>query len=309
MNHLMNTDSVLVVDDTSVNIKVLVNALKNLYRVRVANAGPKALEIAESEDPPDIILLDVMMPGMDGYEVCRRLKQNPQTMKIPVIFVTTRGSSEDEAFGLNLGAVDYISKPFSIPVVKARVRTHLQLKKRTDKLEALAMVDGLTGIANRRSFDQTFEQEWSRAQRSAANLSLIMIDIDEFKAYNDNYGHGAGDDCLQLVAGAIKSTVCRPGDFVGRYGGEEFVILLPACDLKCAPTMAQKIRLAVKGLNIPHAFSGTADHITVSLGCETMKCDPETSSSQLLQKADQALYLAKERGRDRVVASNPADPL
>lgn len=304
MNQLIKAGSVLVVDDTPANIRMLVSALEDTYQVRVANEGLEALAIAESEDPPDIILLDVMMPEINGYEVCRRLKRNPRTMHIPVIFITTRRSCEDEAFGLNLGAVDYISKPFSIPVVKARVRTHLQLKLRTDKLEALAMVDGLTGIANRRSFDQTIEQEWHRAQRTGDHLSLIMIDIDEFKAYNDNYGHGAGDECLRRVAGAIKARMRRPGDFVGRYGGEEFVVLLPGCDLKGALSMAEKIRLGVKGLNIPHAFSGTTDHVTISLGCNSIQCESGTSYTELLQKADQAMYLAKKQGRDRVVASD-----
>lgn len=301
---MIKSGSILIVDDTPVNIQMLVSALKDTYRVRVANGGRKALAIAESDDPPDIILLDVKMPELDGYEVCRRLKQNPATMQIPVIFVTTRGSSEDEAFGLNLGAVDYISKPFSIPVVKARVRTHLQLKRHTDKLESLAMIDGLTGIANRRSFDQSLEQEWRRAQRTNAWLSLIMIDIDEFKKYNDNYGHGTGDECLRRVAGTIESTMRRSGDFVGRYGGEEFVVLLPECDREGAVEMAEKIRTKIKNLDIPHAFSQISDHITVSLGCNSMRYMPGTPCTQLLQKADQALYKAKEQGRDRVVASD-----
>jgi diguanylate cyclase (GGDEF)-like protein len=304
MNQLMKAGSILIVDDAPVNIKMLVNALKDTYRVRVANGGLKALTIAESDDPPDIILLDVKMPELDGYEVCRRLKQDSETMQIPIIFVTTRGSSEDEAFGLNLGAVDYISKPFSIPVVKARVRTHLQLKRHTDKLESLAMIDGLTGIANRRSFDQTLEQEWRRAQRTGTWLSLIMIDIDEFKKYNDNYGHGAGDECLRLVAGTIESTMRRSGDFVGRYGGEEFVVLLPECDREGAVEMAEKIRTKIKNLNIPHEFSKITGHITVSLGCKSMRYASGTSYTQLLQKADQELYQAKEQGRDRVVASD-----
>lgn len=301
MNSSKEIDSVLIVDDSPVNIQVLVGALKDMCRVRVANGGLKALAIAESGDPPDIILLDVMMPEIDGLEVCRRLKQNPQTRGIPVIFITTRNSSEDEAFGLNLGAVDYISKPFSIPVVKARVRTHLQLKKRTDMLEALAMVDGLTGIANRRSFDQTLEQEWRRARRNASYLSLIMIDIDEFKAYNDKYGHGSGDECLRSVARVIEATLERSGDFVGRYGGEEFVVLLPECNLEGALTVAEKIRLTVDGLGIPHAFSGTDDHVTISLGCKSMLCNEDTTSAELLQEADKALYRAKDQGRNQVV--------
>lgn len=191
-----------------------------------------------------------------------------------------------------------------ISVVKTRVRTHLQLKRRTDKLESPAMIDGLTGIANRRSFDQTMEQEWRRAQRTKAHLSLIMIDIDEFKKYNDHYGHGTGDECLRLVAGAIESTMRRPGDFVERCGGEEFVVLLPECDLEGAMEMAEKIRLKIKALKIPHTFSKVADHITVSLGCKSMQYGSGTACTQLLKKADQSLYLAKERGRDRVVASN-----
>jgi len=244
------------------------------------------------------------MPEMDGYEVCHRLKQNAATMNIPVIFITTRRSTENEAFGLNLGAVDYILKPFSIPVVKARVRTHLQLKMRTDKLEALAMIDGLTGIANRRNFDQTLELEWRKTKRIGGHLSLIMIDIDEFKAYNDNYGHGAGDECLRLVAGAIESAMRRPGDFVGRYGGEEFVVLLPECDLTGALEIAEKIRIKIKDLNIPHAFSKTADHVTVSLGCKSMQYESGTAPTDLFHRADKALFLAQERGRDRVVASD-----
>jgi diguanylate cyclase (GGDEF)-like protein len=298
---MKDNESVLIVDDTPVNIQVLVKALRSSYRMRVANGGKEALSIAESEDPPDIILLDIMMPEMDGYEVCRRLKQNPQTMRIPVIFVTAMSDSNNEAFGLNLGAVDYISKPFSIPVVKARVRTHLQLKQRTDMLENMSMVDGLTGIANRRSFDQTLEQEWRRGRRNSTHISLIMIDIDNFKAYNDNYGHGAGDECLRLVARAIKSCLSRSGDFVGRYGGEEFVVLLPECDKDGALTVAEKIRRKVEELNIIHEFSGTADHITISLGCMSMSCEGD-DSAEMLRKADQALYSAKEHGRNRVVA-------
>jgi len=303
MSSPTKAESVLIVDDTPVNIQVLVKALKDTYRIRVANGGLKALAIAESNDPPDIILLDVMMPEVDGYEVCRRLKQNLQTMGIPIIFVTTMGSDEDEAYGLNLGAVDYISKPFSLPVVKARVRTHLQLKQRTDMLEALAMIDGLTGISNRRSYDEALEREWRKIQRNASRLAVIMIDIDEFKAYNDNYGHGAGDECLRKVAGAIKSAVQRPGDFVGRYGGEEFVVLLPECDQEGVLKVAEKIRRRVNGLNIPHAFSTTTDHVTVSLGCESMQYETGTSSADFLRKVDQALYSAKEQGRDRVVAA------
>ena len=295
--------SVMVVDDTPMNIQLLVNALQDTYRMRVANGGRQALAIAGSDDPPDLILLDIMMPEMDGYEVCRRLKQNPQTMHIPVIFVTTRSDPEDEAFGMNLGAMDYISKPFSIPVVKARIRTHLQFKQRSDMLETLAMIDSLTGIANRRSLDQTLEREHLRGLRCAGPLGLMMIDIDNFKAYNDHYGHGAGDECLRQVAQTLESSLQRPGDFVGRYGGEEFVVILPDCDAAGLLMVADNIRLQVAALNIPHAFSGTADHVTVSIGCKSFVCAEGATSDALLHEVDQALYLAKEQGRNRVVVA------
>ncbi len=304
MNHSKKIDSILIVDDDPVNIQVLGAALTDTYRVRVAKGGLAALAIAESEEPPDLILLDVMMPEIDGYEVCRRLKQNPRTAGIPIIFVTTKDNSEDEAFGLNLGAVDYISKPLSIAVVKARVRTQLQLKHHTDMLEALAMVDGLTGIANRRSFDQTLEKEWRRGLRHDSYLSVVMIDIDEFKAFNDHYGHGAGDECLRRVALAIECSLQRACDFVGRYGGEEFVVLLPECGNKGVSMVADKIRLGVKALNIPHSFSSTADHVTISLGCKSIRCEDGFTSAELIHGADMALYLAKNQGRDRVVLAD-----
>ena len=295
--------SVLIVDDVPINIQVLAEALRVDYRVRIAANGPKALVIAASDDPPDIILLDVMMPEMDGYEVCRRLKNAPETKDIPVIFVTAKSSSENEALGLNLGAVDYIPKPFSIPVVKARVRTHVQLKARTEMLERLAMVDGLTGIANRRSFDQSLEHEWKRAFRNALPISVVMIDIDHFKPYNDNYGHGAGDICLQQVAEALRSVVQRPADLVARYGGEEFAALLPETDVEGAEMIASAMREAVSNLKLPHEHSPVADHITISLGHATGFAQATASPRNLVDAADGALYKAKEFGRNQVQAA------
>lgn len=304
MNPAQHTYSVLIVDDAPVNIQVLVHALKQTYRVRVANGGLRALSIAESDDPPDIILLDIMMPELDGYEVCRRLRQNPKTMGIPIIFVTTQNDEENEAFGLNLGAVDYITKPFSIPVVKARVHTHLQLKRRTEMLESLAMIDGLTGVANRRNLDQILERGWRKAERDGSSLGLIMIDIDEFKAYNDNYGHGAGDECLRQVAGTIEASLGRACDSVGRYGGEEFVVILPDTDRVGTINVAEKIRANVSAQKIPHAFAKTDDHITISLGCKAMPFDKGVTCVDLLKQVDQALYQAKEQGRNRVVVAD-----
>ncbi|TVR01916.1 MAG: diguanylate cyclase [Desulfovibrionales bacterium] len=300
MSEMRASKSVLIVDDVPVNIQVLAEALRVDYRVRIAASGAKALAIAASDDPPDIILLDVMMPEMDGYEVCRLLKNDPVTKEIPVIFITAKTDSEDEARGLNLGAVDYIAKPFSIPVVKARVRTHVDLKVRTELLEQLAMLDGLTGIANRRSFEQSLEQEWKRASRNALPISVVMIDIDYFKPYNDHYGHGAGDVCLQQVAAALRSEIHRPMDVVTRFGGEEFAALLPETDADGALVIARAFCRAVANLNLPHGYSLTADHVTVSVGHATTIALPDKSSRELVNAADKALYEAKNSGRNRI---------
>jgi len=295
---------VLIVDDQPANIHALARLLKEDYQVLAATSGAKALSLAEGEKRPDIILLDIMMPEMDGYEVCRRLKNNPATMDIPVIFVTAKDESGDEARGFDLGAVDYIAKPFHNAVVKARVRTHAQLKIRTDMLEQLAMVDGLTGIANRRSFNENLDYEWKRAARSSRLVSLIMMDIDHFKAYNDNYGHGAGDDCLQRVAMALQTVLQRPSDMIARYGGEEFVALLPETDDMGAAEVAEAFRKAVANFSLPHAFSPVADHVTISLGHATRPASPDYPPRKLLESADQALYRAKESGRNQVQKGN-----
>lgn len=207
-----------------------------------------------------------MMPDMDGYEVCRRLKQEEKTANIPVIFITARDQEEDETRGLDAGAVDYITKPFSLPIVGARVKTHLELKRHRDLLENLSSKDGLTGIPNRRRFDEMLKREWNSAVRKGNPLSLVMIDIDHFKAYNDNYGHWRGDDCLRLVAGALFSTPQRPGDFTARYGGEEFVSILPETDMEGALSVCRAMQKMIGALEIPHAFSTVAGHITISLG-------------------------------------------
>lgn len=291
---------VLIIDDQPTMLRALGRLLKEDYHILAAVSGPKALELAIGGMVPDLILLDVVMPDMDGYEVCRRLKSHPKTMDIPIIFITSMCGCENEAKGLDLGAVDYIAKPFSNAVVKARVRTHVQLKIRTDMLEKLAMVDGLTGIANRRSFDQALDQEWKRAARTGREISVIMLDIDHFKTYNDNYGHGAGDGCLQRVARAMDSMIRRPADVIARYGGEEFAALLPEIDPRGAARMAEKFRTVVASLALPHAHSPIADHVTISAGHATRRANPDQSHQGILEAADQALYKAKQAGRNLV---------
>ncbi len=304
MGNYASQSTILVVDDQPANIRVLGEALKDDYQIKMARSGEKAIEIANSDTPPDLILLDIIMPELDGHEVCKILKNNSKTEKIPIIFITAKNQEEDETKGLELGAVDYITKPFSIPIVKARVKTHVELKKHRDILEDLSTLDGLTGIPNRRKFDEFIDIEWRRAVRGAYPLSLIMIDIDHFKLFNDNYGHGAGDECLKKVASSLYSSARRPADFVARYGGEEFVAILPESSLEQAKFFAERIRYNIEELNIVHDFSLTAKKITISLGSATIVPTLKNSYQLLIKSADNALYKAKSEGRNRIESVN-----
>ncbi len=248
---------------------------------------------------PDLILLDIMMPEMDGYEVIRQLKECERTRSIPVIFVTAKGDVEDEQRGLELGAVDYITKPFFPPIVRARVRTQINLIQKTEMLEKLVFLDGLTHIPNRRRFDEVFDKEWRRACRSGRPLTLIICDIDFFKIVNDKYGHAVGDDCLRRVALHLETLLGRAGDFVARYGGEEFAVLLPEVDVNGAIIMSEKIRTEIEALAIEHAFSPVSDRVTISLGAATTIPTQADSPMDLIEAADKMLYDAKESGRNQ----------
>ncbi|MCG5494937.1 MULTISPECIES: diguanylate cyclase domain-containing protein [Ectothiorhodospira] len=292
--------TVLIVDDQPTNIHALASLLKEDYRILTATRGEKALELAQAEQGPDLILMDIVMPDMDGYEICRRLKDNEATRAIPVIFVTALDHEKDEEEGLNLGAADYISKPFSPAVVRARVRNQVNLKLKTDLLEKISLQDGLTEIHNRRYFDQKLAEEWSRLSRNDQCLSLLMIDIDQFKPYNDHYGHGAGDDCLRRVAQALERVPVRAMDLVARYGGEEFVVLLPETDAQGARHVAKGMIEAINSLGIAHEYSDVAPHITISAGGATHSTQhPKASAEDLKEAADTALYQAKKNGRNQ----------
>lgn len=294
----------LIVDDVAANIQILADALKTDYRIRVASRGEDALRLAQRMPRPDLILLDVMMPDMDGYEVCRRLKRDEATQAIPVIFVTACDDAEAEEYGLRLGAVDYIVKPYRLPVVRARVQNHVALKQKTDLLEKLALIDGLTGIPNRRNFDERFEIEWRRSLREAKPLAVVLVDVDHFKSYNDHYGHGAGDACLRGVARALLLSLARPADMVARYGGEEFVVLLPETDLAGAQQVAERMRQQVLQLNLPHAASDKTV-VTISLGFAAAypANEAERTPQSLLAEADGGLYRAKSAGRNHACSS------
>jgi len=290
---------ILVVDDIPSNVHVLSRILKDDYDIYFATDGEKALDLVQAR-MPDLVLLDIMMPGMDGFEVCRRIKADPATHDIPVIFISAKSEVEDETRGLEVGAIDFISKPISPPIVKARVRNHLLLKRQTDLLRSLSFLDGLTGIANRRRFDEAMTREWRRCARSHLPLSLIILDVDHFKAYNDHYGHQAGDECLRMVAEVLSDRAKRPSDLVARYGGEEFVCLLPETDGPGAVRVAEGFRTSVAECRIPHAQSPVIPYVTISLGVATVIPSAEGSPERLAEMADQLLYRAKRTGRNRV---------
>ena len=294
--------TILVVDDSPENLQVISAVLKEHYKVKIAINGERALALATSADPPDLILLDVMMPGMDGYEVCSRLKAHPATARIPVLFVSSRDEEEDEARGLSLGAIDYLVKPIRPSIVQARVRNHIELKRSRDLLERLTTQDHLTGISNRRRFDEFLAMEWGRATREQSPLSLIAIDIDHFKAFNDLYGHPQGDQCLIQVARALAASVTRPTDLVARCGGEEFAAVLPGTDSAGATRLAEQMRTGVLAQGLAHAHSATHSHVTISLGVATLVPRADESVQALVDMADAALYEAKSAGRNRFVA-------
>ena len=298
----------LVVDDHPANIQALFQIFQGDHRVFMATSGEQALAVCRDQQP-DLVLLDVVMPGMDGYEVCMRLKADATTRDIPVIFVTSHGDEAAETQGLDVGAVDFITKPINPKVVRARVKTHLTLKSQSDLLRQLAFVDGLTGVANRRHFDVRFGSEWRRAQRNGNDLTLVMIDVDFFKRYNDDHGHQTGDDCLRLVAATLAGTLRRPGDLLARYGGEEFTCVLPETGRPGALSIAQQLEGAVRALKLPHPSSGASDVVTVSLGVAVKGPGPASAytAADLLALADAKLYEAKAGGRARaMVGALPA---
>jgi diguanylate cyclase (GGDEF)-like protein len=321
--------TILIVDDNPTNLGVLFDFLSDSgFKVLVAQDGESAIQKVQYARP-DVILLDVIMPGIDGFETCRRLKANESTQDIPVIFMTALSQTAVVVRGFHLGAVDYIIKPSQQEIILARITTHLTIQKLRDSLQAqnaqlqqeikqrqqaeaalqkaneelqrLAALDGLTQVANRRRFDECLNQAWRILVREQLPLSLLLCDVDFFKLYNDTKGHQAGDECLQQVARAMKRAVKRPADLVARYGGEEFAVILPNTNGEGALRVAQQIQSSLRALSIVHPRSAVSEYITLSLGAScTIPCS-ECSPETLIAAADQGLYQAKAAGRDRVV--------
>lgn len=290
--------TIMIVDDTPINLQILIEVLGGEYEIVFATNGRDAIAMAEVNHP-DLILLDIQMPDMSGYEVCKTVKLMPSLNNVPVIFLTAMSQQEDEIVGLKLGAVDYITKPFHPDIVRLRVHNQLELKRYRDERAHLALLDGLTGIPNRRAFDEQINREWSRAQRNQASLSLVMVDIDHFKLFNDTYGHLGGDDCLKQVAASLLATQ-RGSDFTARYGGEEFVCILNETDEAGARVTAERLRARIEALQIPHAVSPVSPHVTISIGVATHVPSEDETPDLLIDMADQMLYRSKNSGRNRV---------
>ena len=290
--------TLLIVDDDKHNRLLLTELFEGEYKIIQAKNGLQALELARAH-APDLILLDVLMPEMDGMAEIRALKRDDATRHIPVIFITALDSAADEELGLDLGAVDYIAKQFHPPIARVRVRNHLQIVHQRRLLEQIAALDGLTGIPNRRRFDEALAQEWSRCQRSGLPLSLIVADVDQFKQYNDTLGHAAGDRVLQEVATALRQAARRPGDLAARYGGEEFVLLLPETDAPQAQQLADELLQRMAARKLPHPAASAAPCVTLSLGGITTIPASNEVAPDFFERADAALYQAKAQGRNR----------
>lgn len=293
---------ILIVDDIIENIKVVGDILRDAgYSIAVADSGAEALSTIVNIKP-DMILLDIQMPEMDGYEVCRRVKSEEVSAGIPVVFLTAKSDIDEIVKGFDVGGVDYITKPFNSRELLARVKTHLELKFYREKIEQMSLHDEITKVPNKRFFNKFFELEWRRAVREKTEMSVIFIDIDYFKNYNDTYGHLQGDKCLALIAGAIQKCAERAGDFMARFGGEEFICILPNTSREGAMTVAKEMKQSVIDLKMEHRTSTVYPYVTISIGIITCYPHNEISMDKILIEADNALYSAKKNGRNRIEA-------
>jgi len=293
----MTKHSILIIDDEALNITALSHMLSDDYNVHVTKNGIEGFEAAK-EMLPDIVLLDIVMPEMNGYDVIEALKKDDTTKNIPVIFVTARGHVQDEELGLALGAVDYIAKPFSASIVKKRVANQLKIISQMRTISDLSRTDALTDIGNRRYFNDILDREWSRAMRQQVPLGFIILDIDYFKNYNDSYGHLQGDAVLVKIAEIIKGGLHRAIDQLARWGGEEFAIILPDTDTEGAVAVVEAIRKTIE--ETPFMLNGNPTHVTISAGVHSVipTKDCAYKLDNFVSDADTALYISKNRGRN-----------
>ncbi len=312
---------ILIVDDSENTRSLLEFYLKGAGYEDVfhAETAPEAFSMLKANDTSkiDLILMDISLPDISGIEACHHIKGMDHHKDTPIVMVTGRTDDTNLQLAFEAGAMDYLTKPINKIELLTRIRAVLKLKHEMDsskkiarqleeanmKLQLLSSMDALTGIANRRQFNQSLDKEWRRSLRDNKPLSLIMIDIDCFKLYNDNYGHQAGDDCLKQVASVLNAQARRPGDLVARYGGEEFVIILPDTNAESAILYANRVHTAIDTLHIPHEYSKTAKHITISMGLATVITNSNMTPENLIKLSDDALYQSKQEGRNRITAA------
>lgn len=328
-----HTKKILLVDDSQPILVMLAGMLeregyKEVHCVGSAEDAFEFLGIDDSEQEPrpvDLILMDIVMPGMDGIQACKKIKRHPKYADIPLLMVSMKDEVESLEMAFDAGAVDYILKPVQKLELLARVRSSLRLKEEMDRnkgwekellevtcelertnrqLQRLSFIDALTGIGNRRYLDELFVNEWNRAIRSSSAISFLMIDIDHFKDYNDCCGHQKGDDCLVMVSKAMCDSMKRSGDFVGRYGGEEFAVVLPDTDSAGAQLIAERMLENIDNLKLKYKDAKISDRVTVSIGVASAFPERGTKPDGLLASADEALYKAKKAGRNRIMTAS-----
>ena len=295
-------DNILIIDDSPVQAKMLKSILEDDYTITLANTAEAGLDCARNGSFC-LVLLDVVMPGMDGFGLLKRLQEEVVTQHTPVILITSLSDVEHEERGLTLGAVDYITKPYHPPIVRARIHTQVKLYRYQQQIEQRAMLDPMTGISNRRSYDACCHQKWQDAIRLGLPLSLCMMDIDKFKVYNDTFGHPAGDKVICSVAQTAHHYLRRSTDFLARYGGEEFVAISIGSETAEVFEQFKRLRQAVEDLHIPHNPEASP-WVTVSIGGITVQPKQGDVYDTYLKVADAMLYDAKRLGRNRVIWSN-----
>ncbi|MCF6149363.1 MAG: diguanylate cyclase [Candidatus Kuenenia sp.] len=316
------TQNILIIDDSGDLHLLLGHILKKegYNNISFAKSAAEAFEMLKINhtlkctETYDVILMDIVMPEIDGIEACKLIKTKEHLKDIPIIIMTGSGDDKYIEHAFEAGAIDFVNKPVNKVELLARVRSVLKLKQEMDqrketmrqleetnrKLQLLSYADGLTGIANRRHFDEMHDKEWRRSLRDNTSLTLLLLDVDFFKSFNDNYGHQAGDECLKLVAKTINGIVNRPGDLAARYGGEEFAVILTEMNYEHAAIFAEKVREAIEMLKIPHKYSKVSDYVTCSIGVSVIIPNKKGSPETLIEFADKALYNAKQEGRNRV---------
>lgn len=296
-------NKILIIEDSPLNQRMLEAILKDYYIIKKVGSAREAFSVLD-RFTPDLILLDIILPDANGFDLLKILVKNKSTAAIPVIIISGLTDEENEEKGFLLGAVDYIKKPFKNAIVRARIATQIQIVNNMRDMERMSFIDSLTGVFNRRAFDIKLQYELGRAIRERCCLSLLMIDVDEFKSYNDTYGHLQGDVMLQAVAIKIKSLLNRSTDVLCRYGGEEFAVILPMADSDGAIIVAEKLRRGIAEMQVPALFSDAVTGVTISIGATTQSPTVDTDTQSIIKAADMMLYRAKEAGRNQVRYSN-----